>query len=134
MALSIRLIGVPMDLGQDLRGVDVGPSALRYAGLAQRLSHLGHHVEDQGNIEVAVRATSGNTRLRRASAFRSQQPRRGVALARRTPCTIGGQMMKIAEVLAPHPGAALRLLGAVPPRCRCTEISIRWFRCRMPIK
>ncbi len=46
-----------MDLGQSLRGVDVGPSALRYAGLAQRLERLGHHVEDHGNIEVAVRAT-----------------------------------------------------------------------------
>ena len=57
MPLSIRLLGVPMDLGQSLRGVDVGPSALRYAGLAQRLRHLGHHVEDYGNIEVAVRAT-----------------------------------------------------------------------------
>ncbi len=57
MPLSIRLIGVPMDLGQNLRGVDVGPSALRYAGLADRLKRLGHHVEDRGNIEVAVRAT-----------------------------------------------------------------------------
>ena len=57
MPLSIRLIGVPMDLGQNLRGVDVGPSALRYAGLAQRLRRLGHHVEDRGNIEVAVRTT-----------------------------------------------------------------------------
>ena len=38
---DIRLIGVPMDLGQDLRGVDVGPSALRYAGLADRLRRLG---------------------------------------------------------------------------------------------
>jgi len=46
-----------MDLGQNLRGVDVGPSALRYAGLAQRLKRLGHHVEDRGNIEVAVRTT-----------------------------------------------------------------------------
>lgn len=57
MALSIRLIGVPMDLGQNLRGVDVGPSALRYAGLAQRLKRLGHHVEDRGNVEVPVRGT-----------------------------------------------------------------------------
>ncbi|MCY4160045.1 MAG: arginase [Bacteroidetes bacterium] len=47
---NIRLIGVPMDLGQDLRGVDVGPSAIRYAGLADRLRNLGHHVEDFGNI------------------------------------------------------------------------------------
>ncbi len=46
-----------MDLGQILRGVDVGPSALRYAGLAERLEGLGYQVEDQGNIDAAVRAT-----------------------------------------------------------------------------
>ncbi len=57
MALSIRLIGVPMDLGQDLRGVDVGPSALCYTGLTRRLRRLGHQVEDRGNLEVAVRGT-----------------------------------------------------------------------------
>lgn len=54
MPTTIRLIGVPMDLGQSLRGVDVGPSALRYAGLAARLRRLGHTVEDYGNIEVVV--------------------------------------------------------------------------------
>ena len=55
MPHSIRIIGVPMDLGQDLRGVDMGPSALRYAGLARRLAALGHTVEDRGNVQVAVR-------------------------------------------------------------------------------
>ena len=54
---TVRLIGVPMDLGQTLRGVDVGPSALRYAGLAERLEHIGYEVEDQGNIDVVIRAT-----------------------------------------------------------------------------
>ena len=54
---DIRLIGVPMDLGQDLRGVDVGPSALRYAGLADRLRRLGHRVTDFGNIPTALRAS-----------------------------------------------------------------------------
>jgi arginase len=53
----IRIIGVPMDLGQDLRGVDMGPSALRYAGLADRLSALGHDVDDAGNVPVAVRGS-----------------------------------------------------------------------------
>ncbi len=52
---SIRLIGVPMDLGQSLRGVDMGPSALRYAGVGPRLESLGHRVQDVGNIEVAVK-------------------------------------------------------------------------------
>lgn len=55
MSRTIRIIGVPMDLGQSLRGVDMGPSALRYAGLARRLKRLGHTVEDLGNIEVAVK-------------------------------------------------------------------------------
>jgi len=57
MASSIRIIGVPMDLGQSRRGVDMGPSALRYAGLSQRLRKLGHTVEDAGNISVPVRDT-----------------------------------------------------------------------------
>ena len=54
MKESIRIIGVPMDLGQSHRGVDMGPSAVRYEGLAQRLRNLGYRVEDQGNILVPV--------------------------------------------------------------------------------
>src|SRR5574342_1276161 len=57
MPSSIRVIGVPMDLGQSRRGVDMGPSALRYAGLSHRLRKLGHTVEDVGNISVPVRDT-----------------------------------------------------------------------------
>ncbi len=59
---TIRLIGVPMDLGQQLRGVDMGPSALRYAGLAPRLQRMGYTVQDAGNIEVAVRGTLDDQR------------------------------------------------------------------------
>lgn len=49
---KIRLIGVPMDLGANRRGVDMGPSALRYAGLKDALEALGHHVSDRGNLSV----------------------------------------------------------------------------------
>ncbi len=52
MPQKVRIIGVPMDLGQSRRGVDMGPSALRVAGLQSRLKQLGHHVEDFGNIVV----------------------------------------------------------------------------------
>jgi arginase len=52
MAQKIRIIGVPMDLGQSRRGVDMGPSALRVAGLQSRLKSLGHTVEDIGNVSV----------------------------------------------------------------------------------
>src|SRR5215510_10665592 len=51
---QIRVIGVPLDLGQSRRGVDMGPSAVRVAGLEARLEAIGHHVEDAGNIAVAV--------------------------------------------------------------------------------
>ena len=52
---NIRIIGVPVDLGQAQRGVDLGPGALRYAGIADRLSGLGYRVEDVGNVQVPVR-------------------------------------------------------------------------------
>jgi arginase len=50
---KIRILGVPLDLGQSRRGVDMGPSAVRVAGLEARLEELGHIVEDGGNCIVA---------------------------------------------------------------------------------
>lgn len=51
---ALRIYGVPMDLGQNRRGVDMGPSAIRYAGLQKRLQNLGVQVYDGGNINVPV--------------------------------------------------------------------------------
>jgi arginase len=58
----IRIIGVPLDLGASRRGVDMGPSAVRVAGLETRLEALGHQVSDGGNIrvEIAETQTAGN--------------------------------------------------------------------------
>jgi arginase len=53
----IRVIGVPLDLGQSRRGVDMGPSAVRVAGLEARLEALGHEVTDGGNILVDIAET-----------------------------------------------------------------------------
>jgi len=50
----IRIYGVPMDLGQNRRGVDMGPSAIRYAGLQKRLERIGLKVADGGNIQVPI--------------------------------------------------------------------------------
>lgn len=55
MKRTVRVIGVPMDLGQSRRGVDLGPGAVRYAGLDARLRQLGHPLEDIGNLAVPVR-------------------------------------------------------------------------------
>jgi len=51
---EIAIIGATLDLGQGRRGVDMGPSAIRYAGLEERLVGLGYAVHDEGNVETAV--------------------------------------------------------------------------------
>jgi arginase len=51
---EVAIIGAPLDLGQGRRGVDMGPSAMRYAGLEERLTSLGYTVRDHGNVETAV--------------------------------------------------------------------------------
>jgi arginase len=55
--MQIDIIGVPIDLGADRRGVDMGVSAIRYAHLRQKLQELGYSVEDRGNIEVPIAET-----------------------------------------------------------------------------
>jgi arginase len=52
---AIRIIGVPMDLGTARRGVDMGPFAVRYTDLRERLIALGHSVDDAGNVHVPFR-------------------------------------------------------------------------------
>ena len=52
---AIRLIGVPMDLGASRRGVDMGPFAVRYTDLREKLERIGHTVEDLGNVAVPFR-------------------------------------------------------------------------------
>ena len=55
MGKKISIIGVPMDFGQLLRGVDMGPAAVRYTGLISRLRALGHEVVDTGDISIPIR-------------------------------------------------------------------------------
>lgn len=51
---NVSIIGFPMDLGADRRGVDMGPSALRIAGLQTKLEALGYKVEDNGDIKIEI--------------------------------------------------------------------------------
>jgi arginase len=51
------VLGVPLDMGASRRGVDMGPSAMRVAGLQARLDALGHSVIDGGNVEVDIAET-----------------------------------------------------------------------------
>jgi len=63
MKKTVRIIGVPMDLGQNHRGVDMGPSALRYANLARKLRDIGYDTIDGGDITIPGHYALVNTSL-----------------------------------------------------------------------
>jgi arginase len=65
-AAPVAVIGAPLDLGQGRRGVDMGPSAIRYAGLDDRIRLLGRDCFDWGNVEAPVpeATATGDERVR----------------------------------------------------------------------
>jgi arginase len=93
----IQVLGVPLDLGASRRGVDMGPSAMRVAGLEARLEALGHKVTDAGNISVAIAETqafgSPNARYLKQIADTCTHVAEAVLKALeegRTPLVLGG--------------------------------------------
>jgi arginase len=93
----IAIIGAPLDLGQDRRGVDMGPSALRVANLNKRIESLGYDVEDQGNLHVDQREASpeGPQHARYLSQIAETCRRLGLAVekavgAGKVPLVLGG--------------------------------------------
>jgi len=52
--MNIHILGVPMDLGAAHRGVDMGPSAIRIAGVSEKLQLLGHTVIEEGDISIKI--------------------------------------------------------------------------------
>jgi arginase len=94
---KIRVIGVPLDLGASRRGVDMGPSAVRVAGLEARLEALGHQVTDGGNIKVDIAETqkSGDANARYLKQISETCQRTADAViktleAGETPLVLGG--------------------------------------------
>jgi arginase len=93
----IRVIGVPLDMGASRRGVDMGPSAMRVAGLEARLKALGHQVTDGGNIRVEIAETqaSGNVNARYLKQIAETCTRTAEAVVKTleegmTPLVLGG--------------------------------------------
>ena len=93
----IRVIGVPLDMGASRRGVDMGPSAMRVAGLEARLEALGHSVTDCGNIRVEIAETqsSGSENARYLKQIADTCLRTGDAVIKTleegmTPLVLGG--------------------------------------------
>jgi arginase len=66
MPTRVAIIGAALDLGAGRRGVDMGPSAIRYAGLSDRLERAEIEVEDRGNVATALAETQagGSERAR----------------------------------------------------------------------
>ncbi len=95
--MNIELLGVPMDLGSGRRGVDMGPSALRIAGVASALAARGHRVIDGGDLDIKnmEEIPIGNRHARymgeiaRASGLLSKAVER-IMERRRFPLILGG--------------------------------------------
>jgi len=94
---KVAIIGAALDLGAGRRGVDMGPSAIRYADLDDRLRELGIECEDWGNVETAVAeaTASGNPQARFLAQIKETCERIARAVAKaveegRTPIVLGG--------------------------------------------
>ncbi|HWO98670.1 MAG TPA: arginase [Bacillus sp. (in: firmicutes)] len=95
---AISIIGVPMDLGQTRRGVDMGPSAIRYAGVSERIENLGYQLYDEGDINIEPREkvhTDTDTNLKNLKAVADGNGRLAdkvdeVIQAKRFPLVLGG--------------------------------------------
>ena len=93
----VAIIGAELDLGAGRRGVDMGPSAIRYAGLGERLIELGIASEDRGNVYTRVRETmdAGDEKARflteiRETCERIAEQVRSAAENDLTPLVLGG--------------------------------------------
>ena len=94
---KVTFVGVPLDLGAGRRGVDMGPSAIRSAGIHQRVRELGYDVEDAGDIEVQIQETQdpGDPRLKflkeiRATCEALRDKVMGILQKGRMPVVLGG--------------------------------------------
>ena len=67
----IHLIGVPLDLGGNRRGTDMGPSAFRIAGISEQLTRLGRTVIDKGDIATPIPEVKGAGDEQRAAGERA---------------------------------------------------------------
>lgn len=102
----IEIIGFPMDLGADRRGVDMGPSALRIAGIERKLRNMGYEVSDLGDIHIQTKETQDitNPRLKyldeivRASEILAEKVERTLNKGRFPLCIGGDHSISIGSI------------------------------------
>ena len=116
----MAIIGAALDLGAGRRGVDMGPSAIRYAGLSERLERAGIEVEDRGNVQAPLAETheTGPERARFLDEILETCARIAAEVeaargARLTPLVLGGDhsiaMGSLSGLAASGPGGVLWL-------------------------
>ena len=123
----IDIIGFPMDLGSDRRGVDMGPSALRIAGLKEKLTALGYRVTDRGDLPIKIKERQKiiHPRLKylkeivRASEILARKVERSLALGHFPLCIGGDHSMAIGSIagLASYYRQKKETLGVDLDRC-----------------
>ena len=94
---GVGILGVPLDLGSGRRGTDMGPSAIRFAGISERLRRLGVQVHDHGYVAAAAPETRlpGDERLRFGreivrTCLRLRDRVKGILRSGETPVVLGG--------------------------------------------
>ncbi len=125
MSRDIHLIGAPMDYGADRRGVDMGPSAIRYAGLAKELERAGATCTDMGDLLIpraeerdpnTNQPASGNAKFLREVEDVNRRLTESVAAALdegATPLVLGGD----------HSIA----IGSMRGSAQETDLGVIWF-------
>jgi len=93
--MNIDIIGVPMDLGASRRGVDMGPSAIRYAGLQNAIVKLGKACTDLGNIDVQVPEEYTNKNTNAKMKYANEINRVNTSLAEMVSSSINAGNMPI---------------------------------------
>ncbi len=120
---SVEIIGVPLDLGADRRGVDMGPSAIRYAGLSEKLRELGHKVHDSGNVNTPITEESKieSTNAKYLSAVKS------VCLDLSKSVTQAMKSAKIPVVLGGDHSIAIGTLAGMHNALGDKEFGVLWL-------
>ena len=109
---NVAIIGAELDLGAGRRGVDMGPSAIRYAGLGERLEELGVGTSDRGNVATALQETiaTGDPRAR----FLDEVKRTCERVAERVGAAVSDDCIPL--VLGGDHSVALGTIGAMAAR------------------
>lgn len=122
MQRSIVILGVPMDLGQSRRGVDMGPSAMRYTGFESELRGLGYKVTDLGDVRVPVVESLASVELAAGEATYVDPIRAACAEAARLLAVIDPTTFPI--VLGGDHSIAI---GSVPGVARGRRVGVVWI-------